>query len=542
MESATTTGNGRAGNPGALAGTARAVPSGSSAALWAVPEATVSLRRLRAELWRRRRLWIATALAGLLIGSLLHLAVPRRYSAQSTLYLVQPAGANPAQVMASDMTLLTTRAVAQQAIDRAHLGASVTSLLSSYRGSGSGGTILTLTTSASSSRNAVTWNDAVARAFLAYRAAQFRQQTQVLVGGLRAQIAVLQRDVAQLGSSINGLTGAPGSAAGNQVTSLTTERTADITQIAQLEAEVQQDQLDAFSVTGGSRVLDPAVVRQVSALEVVAADALTGLVAGLGAGILVVLVAAVVSDRPRYRQEIALALQAPVELSIPAAGSMGWRRGHRHRSHPVADEETAAIARALRRHLDGAPGNALIVVTVDAADVAVRAIVDLAGSLAGAHRQVQLADLTPARALATFLGKSGTPGTFEVQVGDTPEAAYATLVVAPWDAEPVNFPVAGDVDGAHVALASVDPALGADHLAGWGRRAVMLVHAGHASTTLLGTTANLLRHAEITVSGAILIGADPRDATSGQPDTPRSSSRHHAYLWERRISDPTDHP
>jgi len=531
-----TNGNGSGRRFDPPAGTPDRSSIGSRSTLAPMPEAPVSLHILRAELWRRRRFWIATAVAGLMIGALFHLAVPRKYSAQSTLYLVQPTGANPAQVMASDMSLLGTRAVAQHAISTAHLRVSTNGLLASYRASGSGGTILTITTSATSSHAAVAWNNAVAGAFLGYRAAQFRLQTQVLVEGLRGQIGTLQRDVAQLGVSINALAGVPGTAAADQVTNLATERTADITQIAQLEAEIQQDQLDAISVAGGSRILDPAAVHQVSAVKVVAADALTGLVGGLGAGILVILVASVLSDRPRRRQDVARALGAPVELSTPRPGSLRRRRRHRSsRTGQQTDGETAAMVRVLGGHLATSPDGAVVAVPVGAPDAAARAVIGLARALTADHERVLLADLTADGTLRALVDADSRRHTSEDPGAGTEDPTRIELVEGPCRSDPAAPSRSNRRGDPLVVLAPVDPANGADHLWGWARHAVVFVGAGRVSATLLHSTGVLLRHAGLHVASAVLVGADPRDATAGQPEDTTVDPLPHGGLWTRRV-------
>ena len=65
---------------------------------------------------RRRWRTSSSAAVGLLVGAGLHLVIPRKYSATSDLYLAIPSGSNPSEVMANNVALLQTDAVAKQAI------------------------------------------------------------------------------------------------------------------------------------------------------------------------------------------------------------------------------------------------------------------------------------------------------------------------------------------------------------------------------------------------------------------------------------------
>ena len=76
----------------------------------------IGLRALLDTIWRKRRLWLITGLVGLVLGASLHLAIPRKYTAVTDLYLTTPAGADQAQAMINDVSLLQTEVVAQEAV------------------------------------------------------------------------------------------------------------------------------------------------------------------------------------------------------------------------------------------------------------------------------------------------------------------------------------------------------------------------------------------------------------------------------------------
>ena len=95
---------------------------------------TIGLRALMATIRRKRRVWLITGLVGLIVGASLHLVIPRKYTAVTDLYLAAPTGADPAQVMANNVSLLQTEVVAQQAITAARLHVTPHTLLSHYSG------------------------------------------------------------------------------------------------------------------------------------------------------------------------------------------------------------------------------------------------------------------------------------------------------------------------------------------------------------------------------------------------------------------------
>src|ERR1700677_4252531 len=94
----------------------------------------IPARALWAAVRRRWRTWVILGAVGFLVGAGLHLVIPRKYSATSDLYLAIPAGSNPPEVMADNVALLQTDAVATQAIAAGRLNVSPRSLLAHTSG------------------------------------------------------------------------------------------------------------------------------------------------------------------------------------------------------------------------------------------------------------------------------------------------------------------------------------------------------------------------------------------------------------------------
>ncbi|MCL2394877.1 MAG: hypothetical protein FWC87_09345 [Acidimicrobiaceae bacterium] len=75
-----------------------------------------------------------------------------------------------------------------------------------------------------------------------------------------------------------------------------------------------------------------------------------------------------------------------------------------------------------------------------------------------------------------------------------------------------------------LVLATVDSAVGADHLAASVGKAVVMIRAGEATRSSIEAIATQLRHARIAILSGILIGTDREDYSSGLPAAVRGTS------------------
>jgi hypothetical protein len=71
-----------------------------------------------------------------------------------------------------------------------------------------------------------------------------------------------------------------------------------------------------------------------------------------------------------------------------------------------------------------------------------------------------------------------------------------------------------------LTLATLDPALGGEHLASWAPEAVAVVTAGHSSASRLRGVAELVRLGGVRLASAVLLGADRSDESLGVPSRP----------------------
>ena len=158
------------------------------------PGPTVSIRSLKSAVKRRKRLWIATAFAGLILGASLHVLLPSKVAAVSRLYLIQPAGADPTIAITNDLNLLGTRTVAVAASGVLQSGA--TQPLTSYKGSAQGSALLAIKATGPTGTEAAARANAVAKAFLQVRAQVQKQATDAEITTLSAEIQSRQADMA----------------------------------------------------------------------------------------------------------------------------------------------------------------------------------------------------------------------------------------------------------------------------------------------------------------------------------------------------------
>jgi capsular polysaccharide biosynthesis protein len=479
----------------------------------------VSLRFLRSALRRRRRLWVGLALFGLVGGAAYHLVVPITYTATTTLFVADTPGANQTAASANDLAMLNSPSVGRRAA--ALLGEpslSPSKLLGKAPGTAVSDNVIDVTISGSSPVQAEQRANAVAVAYLAFRAEAYQTQSDSVVQAAETQINQLQSKIQSLTAQIAaaGTNGQGPNGAG-----LATQRAAATAQLIGLQQSVQTEKFDAITIAKGSKVITAATAGSTSRKKELIADGLMGLLVGLALGLAIVVLQAVLSDRLRRREDVAAVLGIPVALSI---GPMGRRRLRLRRSPrslaAAPDQGMLTLVRFLRSHLagrEGRPGE--MVVAVDDPGIPAAALVALARTMAAAGKRVALMDATNDRAMARVLGLQGDGP----RVVSFPGCAPITwhCVPRPWESERQG------VDGRDraalaeaevvLALATVDPSVGAWHLPTWGSEVVVTVTAGGATAQRIGSVAELLGAAGIAVASAALLNADPDDVSVGLP-------------------------
>ena len=477
----------------------------------------IGLRSLTKTIWQNRRLWLLTALLGMILGASLHLVVPQKYSAVTDLYLALPSGADPVQAMANDVALLQTQAVAEQAVAANHLDVSPSSFLSHYSGLALSNDILSIKFNGASQGNALSGAREAAQAFLAVQARELGLQTDVLVRGLHSQISTLNSAINGLNTQINVLSAAPtANQASSQLTDLVNQRSADATQVSQLQTQVNQALQNQHSADNVSHVLDPAALAPMSVKRAIVEDALSGLIVGLAIGLVVVIFRELLAERAIDRSIVAVTLGAPVELSLGRYKTPRVMRGRRL-SRQLRNPSPALrmIERRLRGHLESAPGSTLAVVATGTSEPAALAVGRLALDLSAEGHEVVVVDAADGRPLAELLGLTATPQTMEIHESPAPGGPPVRVVVAPEDPAQMAQKSPPDDADAVVILVTLDPGFGADHLASWVTDAVMILRPRGLPYSRITAYRDMLRAAGVSLRSVLLIGADADDDSSG---------------------------
>jgi capsular polysaccharide biosynthesis protein len=527
---------------------------------------------------RRARLLVVFGFIGMLVGAGFYVKAPPPYQAQATVLLDQPSTVNPLDALQTDVTLAQTQGVAGAALRKLGLAESVTTFLKSFTVVAVTDGVVQFTVGAPTTSDAVARANALATAFLNFRDEQLEIQQRLFNVVLVRETSQAQKAYAALEKKYQGIQAMPASAT----------KTADLQywsprlRVADLRWTGLQDELTSGPTTTqalilGSKVIDPGAPLPRSHIRTPALYALAGLIGGLAAGVGYVVFTGLISDRLRLRDDVARALGTPVRLSVRAVKFGRWPR--RGGIQAVRRAEVQKMAASLRTALPPRkPGVAatLAVVAVDDARLAALPVLSLAVSAARAGSQVIVADLTAHATAAKLLGVSNTgvlivsTGGQEIVLvvperGDLTPAGPLHRASAPvpvgstgrgarWSSQGQDFSGWGNSDPAYrdrlsrrqsfvsqgitgpltaafgssdlmLTVATLDPALGADHLPGWADKAAVVVSAGAASATSIHAVGEMLRLAGLPASGAILVGADKSDLSAGAVPAQAASHR-----------------
>jgi capsular polysaccharide biosynthesis protein len=472
---------------------------------------SISIRALKPALRRRRRLWVSTAVVGLLLGASMHVILPAKYTAVTKLYLFEQS----AQGMSDDVALLSTRSVSDQALSIYRSSGGHSAALSPYKGLSLSPSIMSVKLSSSSPADAVAESTALASAFLQTRNTVLSQQTQILVNRLQAQIAPIKTQIQQATAQIDAMPANPVGSQASHLADLVNQRNGLTGQLTSLQNQSQQALNTEASLTQGSRVIDPPRYVPAAKKKVIVKDGLAGLIGGLALGMIIVVIGELLSDRVRRRTDVAAALGTPVELTVGHLPNPRWfatlrlRRALKHRSPALR-----RVEHRLRNHLESNPIAGLSLVEIEAVKPAALALTALALSLASEGKRVVLFDAAHDRPLGKILRQQ--PGAERGGMVSI-HGQQVALFVAPDDPSQTAWMDCPDDADAILTLATVDPALGAEHMSTSVSEVVVMVRAGAVNAAHLETVSQLLRQALIGVRSVILIQADPNDHTSGLP-------------------------
>jgi capsular polysaccharide biosynthesis protein len=481
-------------------------------------------------IWRRKRLWCVAAALGLVLGVGLYLERPPPYQATAMALLTLGPNEDPNTAMDTDVALAQSRPVAAMALQKLGLRESVSAFLGSYAATPVTGRVILITTSARSSDAAIRAANEVITAFLRFRADQLRAYQRLVSTSLDQEIASAKAQAIPIADHISALeVNAASPAQSAKLNGLQAQLGALANQQSGALSGRESVQEQTNTAVRGSSIIDAAAPVSHSRKKPAVIDALTGLIAGLVLGMGFVAVSALASDRMRWRDDIAHALGSSVRLSV---GPVRLRRllpGRRGLA-AIGKPDVQRIAGHLRGCLPGRP-SALAVVPADRVDAAALAVVALALSCAEHGERVMVADLCPDVPAARLL-MAAVPGVHQVEVDGTPlvvavpergdvvPAGPLTPVVEPARPASVDVSAAYSSTDVLLTLASLNPMLGAEHLATWASDVVVTVTAGQSTWTRVQAVGEMIRLAGTRLVSAVLIGADKTDESLGVTHMP----------------------
>lgn len=460
------------------------------------PAGLTSLRFIGEAAARRAWVWCAAGIAGLVISAGLHVLAPQAYQAQTSILVTNNINADPGVQIEGDIEIAQNAQVAEGAMDEIGSRQSVSTFLASYSVTAVSDQVLLITTRAKSADAAVLEAATIAAVFVKFRAYELTTQQGLGVAALRPLVALQRRQFKSLTTRIAQVTAAPRNRARKaELRHLQKKYRKVSISLGALEYTLTNYPAVTQSMVEGTHVLDAAAPIPPSRRHIAVIIAIAGLICGLGLGLGIVVVSALMSDRPRRRDDVARLLGSAIR-SVSEPRLAAWpRRG-----------EIRRLSGHLREAIPDGERAALAVVTVDSVRPAARAIASLAVSCAQEGRRVMLADLSGCASAARVLGVR-EPGVHEMQ------ANGAHLVVA--------VPEPGDVGPAResadllLSLARLDPAVGADHLAAWATDVAVVMTAGRSAPKAIRAVGEMVRLAGLHLPFGVLLRADKTDESFG---------------------------
>lgn len=479
------------------------------------PGPVTSLRQVLATLRRTLRIWVSIVVVGLLLGIGWAITVPAPEKASLTLLLAHPAGVDPESAMATDVSILRTRAMAEQLIEEGGLSLTPTELQAAITAVPATSTVLDLTVEAIGEGQALKIAEALSRQYLSFRADQISAQARALEQGYQQRIDTLQKQAQSLTRQYGRLSeGTPDERA--QAGDILTLRSQVISQVTTLQQSIEESEIGTTSVINASHVLDPARVLAAKPGLRLALSAASGMIGGAGIGVLAVIVPTLLSTRLRRRDDIAAALGTSVAYAVP-----------RVRGRPAVDRGRTVLASGIRAAFpppdESGARLSLAVANVDEAPWAPDVVAEAATGLAAEGRKVLVVDLSGKGGVAQAVDRARARGAEADPLVFRPEGAYPALARGPLGKGTVlDEPAREAWQEADIVLvlAPLELDAGIDELASWVTDVVILVTAGRTTAERLRSIGELVRTAGLELRGALLTGTHRTDDTLGRRETP----------------------
>ncbi len=481
----------------------------------------VSLHFIRGALRRRWLVCLLSPLLGLLLAIAFLVALPPSHKATASLVLAHDPQVDPSRAMATDVSLLQTRAVATKVEENLGLTMPPEDFLKSVTAVPVSSELLTLTLSAPTDAEAVRRLEALTSIYLTFRGEQLSLQSNVLIGSMQQRIVKLNAEVATASRQIDVLSAA-GSASADKLGDQIAKRAYVQGRIDTLQQSIEDMTLQTTAVVASSRVIDPAAAETGGVKKRIVLILASGLIGGAAFGWGLVLFFAIISDRLRRRSDISEALELPVPVSVGRIAPIParWLRIPHLRtvnSHRADDRQRVAHAIELELPVPLQQGRVAIA-CIDNADEVRFAIAEAAADLATSGLSVAVVDLTQQGSLdsklAEFIaGSSARPAV--LRPDGIPELATASDLRAVGPEHEDRTSPSLEQSDVVLVLADLDSSVGADYLTTWTDRLIFAVTSGRSSAERLRTAADQAREAGLDLRFTAMLRTERTDDSLG---------------------------
>ncbi|MBK3564314.1 Wzz/FepE/Etk N-terminal domain-containing protein [Streptomyces sp. MBT62] len=445
----------------------------------------LDLQALVVAVRRRRRLWGAMALLGLLAGAAVAVLLPPAPAAVTKVLVAhqedQPN--DTGTLIRTDAQLLATSRIAGAALKILKSPEKPEDFMKDYRGTGLTNNVLEIDVTGKTDAEAVARAKALAQAFVADHAKRINDIANANAQGLLDQQARMQAELADVNKTIGGRTPDTDPKDSANLESLFAQRAELTSQISDFGQRAEEARVGAPQLVAGTQIVDAPRAVAHSLPKALVTDGVVGLVLGLFVGLALAAVGVVVGDRPVLRRDIAANLGASVIAELPRRSGRLWQR---RRTRVARERLTTTLARTSR-----GTGEPLSLLELGCARSTAGIALGLARAL-GEDGPVTVVDGLPGTQLSGRRPKPGDP---------TVVGGEKAATVSPQDQR--------------IGVGSVAPGTAWTDLQYLGTRTVLVVRAGHGSASWLHTVARQLADQGIPVVGVVLIDPDPRDRTDG---------------------------
>jgi len=499
--------------------TSPALPGGNHPA---VAGRLVSVATLVAAVHRRWRLCAAGAVLGAIAGAAFSVASPPPHTATTTLFLQHPTSSDKARAIMTDAKLAQSRSVAHAAITSLGLHSTVRELVDQYQPTILSDDLLQIKVRGPSDKEAVRRAEGVAASFLGFRRDEVQRESTLAIQDLEERQRQLNAELLQVTDGINARTGVKGDEALRALGDLLVRRATLNDKLGTVRQRIESSSFDSDAIVQKSRVVDPAGLEDRSPLKLAVVNVAAGIVLGLLLPTALIVMQEATTDRLRRREDVAVALGAPVAAGIGGLWGPMWFQ--RQRFTRLLATPPPALRRAvgrLRETLDedGGQQRRLVLVSVDSDGAAALVLASTTAELVDEEKSVLVVDLTRSNVLAR-LTKAPPEGTDRLPLIGSGSALWVSFApdqlpqLEARGGSEVHRELIADVD-VLLTLATVDPAIGARHLRELAGTAVVVATAGRSSEVALRSVSQLIEDAGLKLHSTILVGADERDESVG---------------------------